>query len=140
MGTLSFFVRMGCAASRPSVLLAIPAQPGDARTGMRPNDGARLRDPVLHAVESLLDPLAEDVSALRIVRVHRAGVDSRSRRHALLDELLQALDATLTGADLVHEDTIAVLHLDDGLDGKERTERGLRSGDAAATAQVLERV
>ena len=83
---------------------------------MCPNDGARLRGPVLHAMESLLDPLSEDVSALGVVRMHGAGVDAGARRDALLDELLEPLDAALAGADLVHEHPIAVLHLDDWLD------------------------
>src|SRR5882762_130849 len=140
MGTLSSFGRTGCEASPSSVLLAIPAQPGDAGTGMRPNDGARLRHPVLHAVESRLDPLTEDVRALGTVRVHRTRMDARAGRNTLLDELLQPLHAALAGADLVDEDAIAVLHLDDGLDRKERAERRLRTRDPATTTQILERV
>src|SRR5882672_832201 len=127
MGTLSSFGRTGCEASRSSVLLAIPAQSGDAGTGMRPNDGARLRHPVLHAVESRLDPLTEDMRALGTIRVHRTGMDARAGRNTLLDQLLQPLDAALAGTDLIDEDAIAVLHFDDGLDRKERTEGGLRT-------------
>src|SRR5207245_2281780 len=127
-------------ASRSSAPLPIPAQPVDAGTGMRTNDGARFGRPVLHAVESLLDPFAEDVSALGAVGVHGAGVDSRAGRNALLDELLEAFHAALACADPVDKDAVAVLHLDDGLDRKERAERGLRPRDPAPAAQVLERV
>src|SRR5438552_15248212 len=115
MGTLSSCDRTGCAASLSRVLHALPAQPGDSGTGMRPNDGARLGRPVLHAMESLLDPLPEKVSALGVVGVHRARMDPRAGRDALLDELFQALDAALSRADLVDEDAVTVLHLDDGL-------------------------
>src|SRR5947209_18634426 len=116
MGTLSSCDRTGCAASLSRVLLAIPAQSGDSGTGMRPNDGARLGRPVLHAMESLLDPLPEKVSAFGVVGVHRARVDPRAGRHAVLDELLQALDAALPRSDPVDKDPVAVLHIDDGLD------------------------
>src|SRR5438132_12512780 len=137
METPSSSDRTGYEASRPRILLAIPAQPRDAGAGVRPNDGARLGRPVLDAVKPLLDPLGKDVSALGVVGVHRAGVDARARWDALLDELLEPLDATLTSADLVDEDAITVLHLDDRLDGKERAEGGLGSGHPASTAEVL---
>src|SRR6266568_8905797 len=104
------------------------------------NDGARLSDPVLHAVESLLNPLAEEASALGVIGVHRAGVDPRTRRNALLDELLQPLDAALSRANPVDKYAVAVLHLDDGLYREECAEGRLRAGDTPAPAQVLERV
>jgi hypothetical protein len=101
---------------------------------MRANDGARLRHPVLHAVESLLNPFPEDVRALAVIGVHRARVDARAGGDTLLDELFEAFDAALARADLVDEDPVAVLHLDDRLDREERTERGLRARDPAAAA------
>src|SRR6266849_2508627 len=107
---------------------------------MRTNDGAGLRRPVLNAVESLLNPLAEHVGAFGVVGVHGAGVDPRARGNTLLDELLEAFHATLAGADPVDKDAVAVLHLLDRLDGEERAECGLRAGDPAPAAQVLEGV
>src|SRR2546430_16708384 len=101
MGTLSSCDRTGCAASLSRVLLAIPAQSGDPGTGMRPNDGARLGRPVLHAMESLLDPLPEKVSALGVVGVHRARMVPRAGRAALLDELFKTFAAEVLGAVLV---------------------------------------
>ena len=75
---------------------------------MRPNDGARLGRPVLHAMESLLDPLPEKVSAFRVVGVHRTRVDPRAGRDALLDELFQALDAALSRPDPVDENAVTL--------------------------------
>src|SRR5438552_16681663 len=139
MGTPSVCGRRDCAVSC-RLVRTVPAESNHAGAGARADDRAGFGDPVLHAVEALLRPVAQSAGSLRIVRMERAGVDARARGHLGLDELLEARGRLLAGAHPVDRGDLAVGHFEDGFHREERTEQRSAPGDASGALQVLERV
>src|SRR5438128_7796585 len=142
-GLRSLMRREGKAPPAPQssyLFRTVPAESNESRTSARADDRTGLGHPVLHAVEALLDPVRERERALRIVRVHRAGVDARPGRDPPLDELLQARRGLLARADAVDGLHFPVIDLEDRLHREERPEERRAAGDPARPLEVLEHV
>src|SRR6185295_20327449 len=130
------FAPRGKAARRSScIFLTVPAETNDTGARAGADDGAGFRDPVLHAVITLLHPVRDVTRSFWRVRVQGAGVDARALGHARRDELLHALEGLLPGAHPIRGMHDPIGDLEDRLHLQHRPEQGLRPADATRTLQ-----